>query len=63
MNLFNAYCDRVPVVALAGIGPVRKSRRPFFDWIHTAQVQGNLVRGYTKWDDQPSHVDASRTRS
>lgn len=58
MGVFNAYCDRVPVVALAGTGPVRKSkRRPFFDWIHTAQVQGNLVRGYTKWDDQPSHVD------
>ena len=58
MNLFNAYCDRVPVVAVAGTGPVRKSqRRPFFDWIHTAQIQGNLVRGYTKWDDQPSHID------
>ncbi|MFB6160552.1 MAG: thiamine pyrophosphate-binding protein [Haloferacaceae archaeon] len=58
MGIFNAYCDRVPVVALAGTGPVRKSkRRPFYDWIHTAQIQGNLVRGYTKWDDQPSHVD------
>jgi acetolactate synthase-1/2/3 large subunit len=58
MGLFNAYCDRVPVVALAGTGPVQKSkRRPFFDWIHTAQIQGNLVRGYTKWDDQPSDVD------
>jgi acetolactate synthase-1/2/3 large subunit len=58
MGLFNAYCDRVPVVALAGTGPVRKSkRRPFFDWIHTAQIQGNLVRGYTKWDDQPAAVD------
>ena len=58
MGLFNAYCDRVPVVALAGTGPVQKSkRRPFFDWIHTAQIQGNLVRGYTKWDDQPVDVD------
>jgi len=58
MGIFNAYCDRVPVVALAGTGPVQKSkRRPFFDWIHTAQIQGNLVRGYTKWDDQPAAVD------
>ena len=58
MGLFNAYCDRVPVVALAGTGPVQKSkRRPYFDWIHTAQIQGNLVRGYTKWDDQPHDVD------
>ncbi|MFB6310341.1 MAG: thiamine pyrophosphate-binding protein [Salinirussus sp.] len=60
MNIFNAYCDRVPILAIAGTGPVRKSkRRPFFDWIHTAQVQGNLVRGYTKWDDQPDHVDGA----
>src|SRR5206468_7385022 len=23
------------------------------DWIHTALVQGNQVRDYVKWDDQP----------
>ncbi|WP_206812857.1 thiamine pyrophosphate-dependent enzyme [Paradesulfitobacterium ferrireducens] len=28
-------------------------RRPGIDWIHTALVQGNLVRDYVKWDDQP----------
>ena len=28
-------------------------RRPWIDWIHTAQVQAQLVRDYVKWDDQP----------
>src|SRR5262249_27127348 len=28
-------------------------RRPWIDWIHTALVQGTLVRDYVKWDDQP----------
>lgn len=58
MSLYNAYCDRVPVLALSGTGPMRKSkRRPWIDWIHTALVQGNLVREFVKWDDQPAHVD------
>jgi len=58
MGLFNAYIDRVPVFALSGTGPMRKSeRRPLIDWIHTALLQGNLVRDYVKWDDQPWHVD------
>jgi thiamine pyrophosphate-dependent acetolactate synthase large subunit-like protein len=30
-----------------------KRRRPRIDWIHTALVQGNQVRDYVKWDDQP----------
>jgi acetolactate synthase-1/2/3 large subunit len=58
MSLFNAYCDRVPVLALSGTGPMRKSkRRPWIEWIHTALDQGNLVREYVKWDDQPTHID------
>jgi benzoylformate decarboxylase/acetolactate synthase-1/2/3 large subunit len=31
-------------------------RRPNIDWIHTANIQGNVVRDYTKWDDQPASV-------
>ncbi|MFB6131583.1 MAG: thiamine pyrophosphate-binding protein [Salinigranum sp.] len=58
MGIYNAYVDRVPMLILAGNGPVRKSkRRPWIDWIHTATDQGSLVREYTKWDDQPAHVD------
>jgi len=31
-------------------------RRPNIDWIHTANIQGNVVRDYTKWDDQPASI-------
>jgi len=52
--VFNAYGDRVPVIVLGGTGPMDTSRRrPPTDWIHTALVQGNVVRDYVKWDDQP----------
>jgi acetolactate synthase-1/2/3 large subunit len=54
MAIFNAYIDRVPVLVLGGTGPMNtKRRRPRIDWIHTALVQGNQVRDYVKWDDQP----------
>jgi thiamine pyrophosphate-dependent acetolactate synthase large subunit-like protein len=61
MAVFNAWCDRMPVVILGATGPVDAAkRRPWIDWIHTARDQGALVRGYTKWDDQPSSPAAAR---
>lgn len=58
MGVYNAYVDRVPLVLLGGNGPQRKSaRRPWIDWIHTHLDQGSLVREFTKWDDEPAHVD------
>src|SRR6202158_4056421 len=60
MAVFNAWCDRVPVVLLGATGPVAADkRRPWIDWIHTAADQGALVRNYTKWDDQPASVAAA----
>jgi len=57
MTIYDAWCDRVPVLVLGGTGPVNAAnRRPWIDWIHTANVQGNFVRGITKWDDQPASV-------
>ena len=61
MAMFNAWCDRMPVVVLGATGPVDAvKRRPWIDWIHTARDQGALVREYTKWDDQPSSPGAAR---
>src|SRR5256884_635577 len=55
MAIFNAWCDRTPVVILGATGPVDAAkRRPWIDWIHTAADQGAIVRDYTKWDDQPA---------
>lgn len=55
MTIFNAWCDRTPMVIFGATGPVdANKRRPWIDWIHTAKDQGALIRHYTKWDDQPS---------
>ena len=60
MAIYNAWCDRVPVFILGATGPVDASqRRPWIDWIHTAQDQSSLIRDYTKWDDQPASVPAA----
>ena len=60
MGIFNAWCDRVPLVLLGATGPVDAAkRRPWIDWIHTVKDQGALVRDYTKWDDQPSSIPAA----
>ncbi len=59
MAIFNAWCDRVPVLLLGATGPMDAvRRRPWIDWIHTANVQATQVRDYTKWDDQPTSVEA-----
>jgi thiamine pyrophosphate-dependent acetolactate synthase large subunit-like protein len=59
MALYNAFCDRVPMLVLGATGPVDAAeRRPWIDWIHTSSDQGALVRNYVKWDDQPASVQA-----
>ena len=61
MAVFNAWCDRMPVVIVGATGPVdAHKRRPWIDWIHTARDQGAIIRDYTKWDDQPASPAASR---
>jgi acetolactate synthase-1/2/3 large subunit len=59
MAIYNAWADRLPVIVLGGTGPMdTANRRPWIDWVHTANVQGNLVRDFCKWDDQPASVEA-----
>ena len=58
MAIYYAYADRVPVFVVGATGPMDESkRRPRIDWIHTALVQGEAVRAYTKWDYQPAVID------
>ena len=59
MAIFNAFCDRAPILVLGGGGPMDATkRRPWIDWIHTALVQGTQVRDYVKLDDQPASIAA-----
>ena len=61
MAIFNAWCDRMPVIVLGATGPMDAARRrPWIEWIHTAQDQGAIVRPYVKWDAQPSSPAAAR---
>ena len=61
MAVFNAWCDRVPLLLLGATGPVdAPRRRPWIDWIHTAQDQGALLRNYIKFDAQPASPAAAQ---
>jgi thiamine pyrophosphate-dependent acetolactate synthase large subunit-like protein len=60
MGIYNAWADRVPVLVLGATGPVDAAkRRPWIDWLHTAQDQGALIRNFIKWDAQPASVPAA----
>ncbi|MDI9897375.1 thiamine pyrophosphate-binding protein [Rhodococcus sp. IEGM 1381] len=57
MAIYNAWCDRAPMLLIGGTGPKSKARRrPWIDWIHTASVQANIVRDFLVWDDEPHDV-------
>ena len=62
MALYNAWCDRVPMMVYGATGPVDAAkRRPWIDWLHTSRDQASVVRPYIKWDDQPASLEASLT--
>lgn len=57
LQIYNAFLDRAPVIVLGGAGPMAtEKRRPGVDWTHTTLVQGNAVRDFVKWDDQPTSL-------
>jgi len=57
--IYYAYIDRVPMVILGASGPMDVTRRrPKIDWIHTVLINGNLLRGFVKWDDQPFTLES-----
>jgi len=59
LAIYYAYEDKVPIVLAGGTGPMDSAkRRPHIDWIHTALIQGNTIRDYVKWDDQPYSIQA-----
>ena len=61
MAIFNAWCDRMPIVIMGATGYVDAARRrPWIEWIHTSRDQGALIRSYVKWDDQPGSPQAAR---
>ena len=60
MAIYNAFCDRVPMLILGATGPLDATkRRPWIDWLHTATDQAALIRHFIKFDDQPHSPNAA----
>src|SRR6266700_7304380 len=55
MAIYNAWCDRVPVLIMLGNYVDAAIRRPA-EWYHGVQDCAGMVRDFTKWDDQPASL-------
>ena len=53
MGIYNAWCDRVPVIVVGGNDMDAAHRPPGVPTFHAAQDINALVRDFTKWDDTP----------
>jgi acetolactate synthase I/II/III large subunit len=53
MAVYNAWCDRVPVLIIGGNDMDAAHRAPGVPTFHSAQDINAIVRDYTKWDDTP----------
>src|SRR6202050_4523072 len=56
MAMYNAWCDRVPVLVMGGNIMEADKRAPGAEWLHAGVDIGQLVREFTKWDDQPASL-------
>jgi acetolactate synthase-1/2/3 large subunit len=56
MAMYNAWCDRVPVIVLGGNIVEANKRAPGAEWVHSAIDPAAIVRDYIKWDDQPTSL-------
>lgn len=52
MGFYDAYAAHAPVVVIGGSGPADPAMRRAIDYTHSANVQGELVRPFVKWDDE-----------
>ena len=53
MAVYNAWCDRVPVIIVGGNHMEASMRPPGVPTFHSAQDINLLLRDFTKWDDTP----------
>jgi thiamine pyrophosphate-dependent acetolactate synthase large subunit-like protein len=56
MAVYNAWCDRVPVMLIGGNFMDAAQRRPGVEWAHCSQNAAGILRDYIKWDDQPASL-------
>jgi thiamine pyrophosphate-dependent acetolactate synthase large subunit-like protein len=53
MGIYNAWCDRVPIIVVGGNDLDAAHRPTGVPTFHSAQDGNALVRDFTKWDDTP----------
>jgi acetolactate synthase I/II/III large subunit len=53
MAMYNAWCDRVPVIVMGGNIIEANKRGPGAEQVHSAIDPAAMVRDFVKWDDQP----------
>jgi thiamine pyrophosphate-dependent acetolactate synthase large subunit-like protein len=66
MAVYNAWCDRAPMMILGGNHLDVTHRRTGVEWSHSAQDAARVLRDYTKWDDTPvslQHLSESMARA
>jgi acetolactate synthase-1/2/3 large subunit len=56
MAVYNAWCDRVPLIMFGGNGIDADKRRPGTEWSHSVQDPALMLRDYLKWDDAPGSL-------
>src|SRR5437763_8126707 len=56
MAMYNAWCDRVPIIVMGGNIVEANKRAPGAEWVHWAIDPAAIVRDYVKWDDQPTSL-------
>jgi acetolactate synthase I/II/III large subunit len=56
MAMYNAWCDRVPVIVMGGNIMEANKRGTSSEWVHSAVDPAALVRDFVKWDDQPASL-------
>jgi thiamine pyrophosphate-dependent acetolactate synthase large subunit-like protein len=66
MAVYNAYCDRVPILIIGGNIIDATKRISQVEWTHSVQDAAAILRDYVKWDDLPislPHFAESAVRS
>jgi thiamine pyrophosphate-dependent acetolactate synthase large subunit-like protein len=53
MGVYNAWCDRVPLIIVGGNDLDAAHRPPGVPTFHSAQDSNAMIRDFTKWDDTP----------
>ena len=56
INIYEAWCDRVPAYVVLGNSADAARRFGDVGWVHSVQDTCSIIRDYTKWDDAPASL-------